>query len=73
MSEPITKFSDDIQHRINSPSRELTHGKLLVSERMLKEGHKPPYSYSGHSRSPVLFGPHRTVSHFLGSIIYYYY
>jgi hypothetical protein len=71
MSEPITNISDDIQRRINSPSRELTHGKLLVSARIAKEGQKPPYSNCRHSNSPVLSGPHRSVSHFHGSIIYY--
>ena len=57
MSELITKISDDIKHTIDSPSREFPHGKMLVSEILTEEDHKPPYSLYGHDRSPDLFGP----------------
>jgi len=57
VSELITKISDDIKHTIDSPSREFPHGKMLVSEILTEEDHKPPYSLYGHDRSPDLFGP----------------
>ena len=72
MSETITKIPDDIKHTINSPSREILHGKLLISEILTKEDHKRLDSFSGRDNSPVLFGPHCSVSHFYDSIICIY-